>query len=96
MSTISYSELEKIVDGIIADRETIIRHNPIGSPEEILLWMLLSSLVVYLSVTEMETPCFTGRPDAATYRTAIEFVLKGRLTDEFDVSSLLDKLSAAA
>ena len=95
MTCITRSELEKIIDGIDADRESIIRHNPIGTTEEILYWMLLSSLAVYLNLSEMETPCFTGRPDAVTYRTAIEFVLKDRMTDEFDLSFLLDKLSAA-
>lgn len=93
MTRINKAELRQIVDDIIADRESIIRYNPIGTREEILLWMLLSSLVVYLNLNEMETPCFTGRPDAYTYRTAVEFVLKDRLTDEFDLSSLLDKLS---
>ena len=94
MTRISESELRKIVDEIVTDRQSIIRHNPLGTDEEILLWMLLSSLVVYLNLNELETPCFTGRPDAATYRTAIEFVLKDRLTDKFDVGGLLDKLSA--
>ena len=55
--------------------------------------MLLSSLVVYLSLNEMETPCFTGRPDAKTYRAAIEFILRDRKTDGFDAAPLLDKLS---
>jgi hypothetical protein len=94
MARISESEVRKMVDGIITDRESIIRHNPLGTDEEILLWMLLGSLVVYLNLNEVETPCFTGRPDAATYRKAIEFVLKDRLTDKFDVGRLLDKLSA--
>jgi hypothetical protein len=96
MTQISGRELEKIVDGIITDRESIIRHNPVGTPEEILLWMLLSSLVVYLNLSDLETPCFTGRPDASTYREAIQFVLKDRLAEKFAVSDLLDKLSAAA
>ena len=94
MTRISESELRKIVDDIVTDRQSIIRHNPLGTDEEILSWMLLSSLVVYLNLNELETPCFTGRPNAATYRTAIEFVLKDRLTDKFDVGGLLDKLSA--
>ena len=95
MTQISRTELEKILDGIIADRDSIIKHNPMGSDEEILLWMLLSTLVIYLNLSDLETPCFTGRPDAATYRTAIEFVLRDRLTEEFDLGPLLDMLSAA-
>ena len=94
MTRISETELRKIVEGIIVDRESIVRHNPLGTDEEILLWMLLSSLVVYLNLNDLETPCFTGRPDADTYRTAIEFVVRDRLTDKFDLGELLDKLSA--
>jgi hypothetical protein len=93
MTSISSAEFERIVDGILADRESIVRHNPIGTREESLVWMLMSSLVVYLSLNELETPCFTGRPDAKTYREAIEFILRGRKSDEFDVIPLLDKLS---
>ena len=93
MAPISEAEFRKILDGIIEDREVIIRNNPIGSHEEVLLWMLLSSLVVYLSLNDMETPCFSGRPDARTYREAIEFVLRDRRSGEFDVGKLLDKLS---
>lgn len=95
MTSVSEAELRKIVDGIVEDRDIIIRHNPIGTPEEILLWMLLSSLVVYLNLNETETPCFTGRPDAGVYRTAIEFVLRDRKAEEFEIGPLLDKLSEA-
>jgi hypothetical protein len=93
MTRISETELRRIVDGIVEDRESIIRHNPLGTAEEILLWMLLSSLVVYLSLDELETPCFAGPPDAITYRTAIEFILRDRKAPEFDEKPLLGKLS---
>ena len=93
MTRISEAEFRHMVDGILADRESIIRHNPIGTPGETLLWMLLNSLVVYLSLGELETPCFTGRPDASVYRDAIEFVLRSRKTEEFDTGELLDKLA---
>ena len=92
MTEITEAELRKIVDGIFEDRESIVHHNPIGTEEETLLWMLMSSLVVYLSLNEMETPCFTGRPDANTYKDAIEFILRGRKADEFDAGPLIDKL----
>jgi hypothetical protein len=94
MSVISEAEFERIVAGIIEDRETIVKHNPLGTEAEILLWMLMSCLVAYLSLDELETPCFTGRPDVKVYRDAIEFILKGRMTDEFDPSHYLDRLIA--
>jgi hypothetical protein len=83
-------EFEKIVDGIYEERETIFRHNPIGTEEETLLWMLMSVLIGYLSLSEQETPCFPGAPTADTYRQAILFILQGR--GDFDAEKYLDKL----
>jgi hypothetical protein len=93
MTAISEPELKRIVDGIFDDRESIHKHNPIGSVDEVLLWMLLSCLVSYLSLEATETPCFTGRPDAETYREAVRFVLRGRLASDFDPEPYLAKLS---
>lgn len=92
MTKISEAEFARIVEGIVEDRESIIRHNPLGTDEEILLWMLLSCLIAFLSLSDIETPCFTGKPDAETYREAIAFVLKDRKTADFDVASYLIKL----
>lgn len=92
MSKITENELKRICDGIRADRGSIVRHNPIGTDAEILLWMLLNCLNSYLSLEENEAPCFSGRPDEATYRTAILFVLAGRTADDFDPEPYLDKL----
>lgn len=84
MTTITEAEFARIVSGIREDRQSIIKHNPIGTDEEILLWMLLSCLVSYLNLSDNETPCFTGIPDATTYRDAISFVLKDRKLNDFD------------
>lgn len=92
MSKISEEEFARICDGIYEDRESIFRHNPIGTREETLLWMLLSCLVSYLSVSELETPCFTGVPTKETYRQAILFVLKDKKSENFDVEKYLDLL----
>ena len=92
MTRITEAEFARICDGIAADRESIIRHNPIGTPEITLLWMLLSVLISYLSLTEIETPCFTGMPTAETYRQAIQFVIEARRAEDFDVGPYLDKL----
>ena len=92
MTRISEKEFARICDGIYEDRESIHRHNPIGAREETLLWMLLSVLVGYLSLSETETPCFTGKPTAETYRQAILFVLRERKTVDFDAEKYLVKL----
>lgn len=93
MSKISEKKFAGICEGIYEDREKICKHNPIGSAEETLLWMLLGCLVSYLSLTEIETPCFTGKPTAETYRQAILFILKDRKTEDFDVEKSLEKFS---
>lgn len=93
MTKISEAEFARICHGINDDRETIIKHNPIGPPDEILLWMLLSCLISYLNLQEIETPCFSGKSDAKMYRDAILFVLNERRADNFDPVRYLDKLT---
>ena len=93
MTTIGESEFARICDGINEDRESIIKHNPIGPPDEILLWMLLSCLISYLNLSDVETPCFNNKPDVETYRNAIHFVLKERQASSFNVDSYLTKLT---
>ena len=92
MNKITEKEFARICDGIYEDHEAICKHNPIGTPDETLLWMLLSCLISYLSLSEMETPCFTGMPTAETYRSAILFVLNDRKMDDFRAETYLDKL----
>ena len=93
MTKISEAEFARICQGISQDRESIVKHNPIGPPDEILLWMLLSCLISYLNLTDIETPCFNGKPDASTYRDAILFVLKARMMTEFDPELYLNVLT---
>jgi len=92
---ITEQEFRKIIDGIFEDRETICRNNPIGSHEEILLWMAMCCLVSYLSVSEMETPCFPSKPDSETYRQAIGFLLSGRVVEDFDYLQYLEIFKSA-
>jgi hypothetical protein len=92
MTTLTEAEFARICGGIYEDRESIIKHNPVGTREEILLWMLLGCLVTYLSLAEIETPCFTGRPDAATYKQAVLFILKDRKAGDFDAEKYLENL----
>lgn len=93
MSQISENEFARICRGIYEDRESICKHNPIGTPEEILLWMLLGCLIGYLNLSEIETPCFNGKPNADTYRNAILFVLKNRRVKNFDTEIYLEELT---
>ncbi|MBX3244992.1 MAG: hypothetical protein KF685_11090 [Acidobacteria bacterium] len=91
MAKITEREFKRICDGIAADRESILKHNPIGTGEETLLWMLLSCLISYLSLSEIETPCFTGIPTAETYRNAISIILKRRMEEDFDFFSHMEQ-----
>lgn len=92
MVVITEIEFARICSDLRADSEIIVKHNPIGTREEILLWMLLGVLISYLSLSEQETPCFTGTANAATYQNAILFVLSGRT--DFDPARYLDELTA--
>ncbi|MEJ7849478.1 MAG: hypothetical protein WKF92_15460 [Pyrinomonadaceae bacterium] len=92
MTKITEAEFKRIVNGIYEDRGIIQKHNPIGTPEEIMLWMLMSCLISYLSLNDLEIPCFPGKPDAQSYRDAIIFVLKDRKSDSFDERPYLAEL----
>ena len=92
MTQISEKEFARICRGIEEDREIIIKHNPIGSDEEILLWMLLSILISYLSLNEKEIPCFPNSTSTETYRQAILFILQDRKTEDFEAEQYLAKL----
>ena len=93
MTKISEAEFARICEGIYQDGDKIYRHNPIGTREETLLWMLLSVLVSYLSLSEIETPCFNGMPTATTYREAILHVLSIRREANFDAEKYLNQLT---
>ncbi|MEO8648557.1 MAG: hypothetical protein ABI539_05265 [Acidobacteriota bacterium] len=92
MVTISEAEFVRICQGVRDDREAIVKHNPIGSRDEILFWMVLMCLVSYLNLSDIDTPCFTGRPDAKTYRKAIEYVIRNRWSAPFEVAPHLEDL----
>ena len=92
VTKIGETEFARLCEDIVSDRNSIVKHNPIGTPDEILLWMLLSVLVSYLSLEEIETPCFNGKPDTETYRDAIAFVLNGRKKTEFDEKAYVDQM----
>jgi hypothetical protein len=93
MTTITEAEFARICDGIREDRDSIVKHNPLGTDEEILLWMLLSCLISYLNLSDLETPCFTGVPNAETYRNAVIFVISERRADAFEPDRYLDMLT---
>jgi hypothetical protein len=92
VAKITEAQFARLCDQIIEDRENIVGANPIGTADETLLWMLLGVLVSYLSLSDNETPCFTGKPDAETYRKAIRHVLHGRMKPVFDIEPYLNKL----
>lgn len=90
--TISETEFARIAEQIRVDREQIYKFNPNVSRQEVLLWMLLSCLISFLNLTDDETPCFPGAPDAEVYRTAILHVLRRRAAPAFDADSHLARM----
>jgi len=92
MRKIGEQEFAHLCAGIGSDRKSILKHNPIGTRDETLLWMLLGCLISYLSLEDIETPCFTGIPDVKTYRNAILFVIRDRKSEEFNAEKYLDQL----
>ena len=93
MTKISEREFARLCIGIFEDADQIYKHNPIGTREETLLWMLLSVLISYLSLSDIETPCFNGKPTAETYRDAIKYVLRDRKLEDFDLEKYLNQLT---
>ncbi|CAN5444374.1 hypothetical protein BH10ACI1_BH10ACI1_24360 [soil metagenome] len=93
MSKISEEKFAEICEGIYEDREKICKYNPIGTTEETLLWMLLGCLISYLNLSELETPCFTGKPTPETYRQAILFILQDRMRENFAAETYLEKFN---
>lgn len=86
---ISERDFKKICKGVFADRKIIYKHNPIGTEEETLLWMILGALIAFLSLDDTETPCFKGKPTADTYRDAISFVVQDRKSEDFNEKEFL-------
>lgn len=92
MGKISEKDFVRIVDGVIADRELIFHHNPIGTEEETLLWMVMSCLINYLGLTDKEMPCFPGTPTAETYRQAITYIVAEHRESVFDPTEHLGRI----
>lgn len=90
---ISEEEFGRVCRDLRRDGDNIFRNNPIGTKEEVLLWMLLGVLTSLLSLEEIETPCFNGIPDASTYRKAIVHVMRERRASDFDIEAYLDRLT---
>ncbi len=95
MTKISEQEFAGICREIRKDGERIFRHNPIGTREETLLWMLLGVLISYLNLSELETPCFAGATTKETYRTAILHILQAKMETKFTAEKYVDELIEA-
>ena len=93
MASITEMEFARLCDGIHDDREMIWKYNPNGTKDEILLWMLLSCLISYLNLLEIETPCFPGKPTADTYHEAILSIVKSKSSERFDADKYLRQLT---
>ncbi len=94
MELISEVSFAKICRDIKNERDVILKHNPIGTEDEILLWMLLGCLIAWLSLSDSDIPCFNGTPNADTYLDAIQFVLRTRQESDFDASKYIGEMLA--
>ena len=92
MELISEDSFAKICRDIKNERDVITKHNPIGTKDETLLWMLLGCLIAWLSLSDPDIPCFTGTPNADTYRDAIQFVLRDKRENEFDADKYIREM----
>lgn len=92
MSRLKRSEFLRIAEGVRRDRETIIKHNSIGSDEEILLWMLMSCLINYLGLEGNEVPCFPGPTNSETYKKAIMFIVANTCEEEIEFEDVFEGL----
>ena len=92
MTKISEAEFIKICENLNSEKDVIYKHNPIGTKEETILWMLMSILISYLNLDEKEIPCFPNQTNIETYRNAILFIMKDRKSENFEVENYLKKL----
>jgi hypothetical protein len=92
MSRLKRSEFLRIAEGIRRDREAIIKHNPMGSDEEVLLWMLMSCLINYLGLEGDEVPCFPGPTNSETYKKAIMFIVANTCEEEIEFENVFEGL----
>ena len=94
MVGITEREFQALCDSVLAEREAILRHNPMGTPEETLLWMLLGVLISYLSLDASETPCFPGRTGSGAFRSAILQIVAQKRTEDFDARPYLEDFAS--
>ncbi len=89
---ITEAEFAKICSDLKKDADTVCKFNSVGTREETLLWMLLGILINYLSLSELEIPCFPSTPTAETYRQAILHVLASRKATPFEAEKYIDRM----
>jgi|GEM_PF-2543914 len=94
MDTISEPEFERLCAEIYSDRAEIYQLLPSVSGRDALLWMLLGSLVVLLSVPEEEQPFVDSAASPDPYGEAIVMLLQERAAPVFDPHTHLAELSA--
>ncbi len=93
MDTISEQEFKRLCDEIYRDRAEVYQLLPSVSKRDALLWMLLGSLAVLLSVPEEEQPFVDSAASRDPYGEAIVSLLEERTAPIFDPKVYLAELS---
>ena len=93
METITEQEFKKLCDEIYEDRFDVYAFNPNVSHREALLWMLLGTLVSYLSVPILEQPSVYGGTNSDPYGTAVIELVHKHASPAFDPEIYLKEIS---
>jgi hypothetical protein len=84
MNTITEREFKALCDRIYNERHEIYPLNPNVSHKEAILWMLLGTLVSFLSVPILEQPSVYNTSNPDPYRTAVVELVRQRAAPAFD------------
>ena len=93
METITEQEFKKFCNEIYRDRDEIYSFNPNVSHREALLWMLLGTLVSYLSVPILEQPSVYGTTNSDPYGMAVIELVRRRALPAFEPEIYLADLT---
>jgi hypothetical protein len=92
MNTITEYEFKTLCDRIYNERHEIYPLNPNVSRREAFLWMLLGTLVSFLSVPILEQPSVYNTSNSDPYGAAVVELVRQRASPAFDPEIYLRRI----